>query len=76
MFKYLFKESIYYRLVGYTPKVNYDLLIRFTQIDYDREVAIIAEVDAVEGKKIAGVTRIVSAAWKETAEFAIVVTGT
>lgn len=73
MFKTLSKQSIYYRFFGYVPEVNHDFLIRFTQIDYDREMAIIAEIDTDEGKKMAGVVRIVCDAWKETAEFAIVV---
>ena len=65
--------AIYYRFMGFIPKVNHDFLIRFTQIDYDREMAIIAEVDTAEGKKMIGVARIVSDAWNETAEFAIIV---
>lgn len=73
MFERLSKQSIYYRFMGYIPKVSHDFLIRFTQIDYDREMAIIAEVDTPQGKKMAGVARVVCDAWKEEAEFAIVV---
>lgn len=73
MFEHLSKQSIYYRFMGARPKVSHDFLIRFTQIDYDREMAIIAEVDTPKGKKMAGVARIVCDAWKETAEFAIVI---
>ena len=73
MFGHLSKETIYYRFMGYRPKVSHEFFIRFTQIDYDREMAIIAEIDTADGKKMAGVARIVCDAWKETAEFAIVV---
>lgn len=73
MFKQVSRESIYYRFMGYMPKVTHNTLVHLTQIDYDREMAIIAEVTTPEGKKMAGVARIVGDAWKETAEFAIVV---
>jgi acetyltransferase len=53
--------------------VTHDLLARFTQIDYDREIAIIAEVEEKGEKKMAGVVRLVSDPVTETAEFAIVV---
>ncbi len=73
MFEMLSKRSIYNRFFGYTPKVDHNLLIRFTQIDYDREMAIIAEVEEDGMKKMAGVVRIVCDAWNETAEYAILV---
>ncbi len=73
MFEHLSKQSIYYRFMGYIPKVSHDFLIRFTQIDYDREMAIIAILETPQGEKMAGVARIVCDAWKEEAEFAIVV---
>ena len=72
-FTALSKQSIYYRFMGYIPQVSHDFLIRFTQIDYDREMAIIAEIETDQGKEMIGVVRIVSDAWKESAEFAIVV---
>ena len=73
MFEYLSQQSIHYRFMGGVKHVNHELLVRFTQIDYDREMAIIAEVNTPEGKKMVGVARIICDAWKETAEFAIVV---
>lgn len=73
MFEILSKRSIYNRFFGYTPQVDHNLLIRFTQIDYDREMAIIAEVEEDGLKKMAGVVRIVCDAWNETAEYAILV---
>jgi acetyltransferase len=48
--------------------------VKYTQIDYDREMAIIALVDGEDGEKqMAGVVRIISDAWNETAEYAILV---
>ncbi|MEZ5045202.1 MAG: GNAT family N-acetyltransferase [Saprospiraceae bacterium] len=73
MFGQLSKRSIYMRFFGFVPHVSHELLTRFTQIDYDREMAIIAEVEENGKKKMAGVVRIISDPWKETAEYAIVV---
>lgn len=74
LFKHMSKQSQYYRFFGYIPDVSHDLLTRFTQIDYDREIALVA-VLGEEGKdqKIAGVVRLVSDANNDRAEFAIVV---
>lgn len=73
MFTKLSKQSIYLRFFGYRPRVNHDTLVRFTQIDYDREMAIIAIVEEEGSPQMAGVVRIISDPWKETAEYAIVV---
>lgn len=75
MLDYLSSQTMYYRFLGYIPKITHDFLTRFTQIDYDREMAIIAEIqDETDGeRKMIGVVRIVSDAWGENAEFAIVV---
>ncbi len=73
MFKTLSDQSLYFRFFGYVPKVTHEFLTRMTHIDYDREMAIIAEVEE-EGKKyIAGVVRLIAEAWGETAEFAILI---
>ena len=73
MFEYLSKQSLYFRFFGYVPHVTHDFLTRFTHIDYDREMAIIAEVEEAGVKKMIGVVRIIADAWGENAEFAIVV---
>jgi acetyltransferase len=73
MFKELSKQSIYFRFFGYVPQVDHNLLIRFTQIDYDREIAIIAVLEEEGQQKMAGVVRIISDPWNDTAEYAIVV---
>jgi acetyltransferase len=75
MFTLLSKETVYFRFFGYVPHVTHELLTRFTQIDYDREMAIIAEIqERPEGPPhMAGVVRLVGDAWNENAEYAIVV---
>ncbi len=73
LFDYLSENTIYFRFFGYRPKLTHDLLTRFTHIDYDREMAIVAEVEVAGKKRLAGVVRIIADAWNEAAEYAIVV---
>jgi acetyltransferase len=49
------------------------MLSRFTQIDYDRELALIATIDTPEGEQQIGVVRYTTLPDEETCEFAIVV---
>ncbi len=74
MLENLSEESMHFRFFGNPPKITHELLVRFTQIDYDREMSIIAEIEDDEGKKkMIGVSRIIADAWGEKAEFSIVV---
>ncbi len=72
LFKSLSKETIYFRFFGYIPEPDHTTLSRFTHIDYDREMAIVAEIDSETDPKIIGVVRIIADPWNETAEYAIV----
>ena len=49
------------------------MLSRFTQIDYDRELALIAVIDTPQGEEQIGVARYITLPDEETCEFAIVV---
>ncbi len=73
MFDYVSEESLYYRFFSYSFDVSHASLIRYTQIDYDREMAIIALVEEDGEEKMAGVVRVISDPWRETAEYAILV---
>ncbi|MCB0632498.1 MAG: bifunctional acetate--CoA ligase family protein/GNAT family N-acetyltransferase [Saprospiraceae bacterium] len=73
MFDVVSEQSLYYRFFSYTFDVSHQSLVRYTQIDYDREMAIIALVEEDGQQKMAGVVRIISDAWNETAEYAILV---
>lgn len=53
--------------------ITHEMLVRYTQIDYDREIAIIAELDEKGRKVMGGVGRLIEDPYGETAEFAIVV---
>ena len=68
------RETLYYRFFGQIPKISHQFLTRFTQIDYDREMAIIALLPKEQGGyKMVGVVRLVADAWRESAEYAIAV---
>ncbi len=73
MFKLLSNQTRYFRFFGFIPEASKDLLKRSTQIDYDREIALIAEVEEDGKKKMIGEVRLLADADNETAEFAIVV---
>lgn len=78
MFRNFSKETQRFRFFTQIKDITHELLVRYTQIDYDREIAIIAEVDDKDEKgrpkkKMAGVVRLVADNYNETAEFAIVV---
>lgn len=64
-------DSLYMRFFGSVPKMSHTWMVRFTHIDYDREIAIVAETP--DKKALAGVVRIIEDAWRETAEYAILI---
>jgi acetyltransferase len=66
-------DSRYRRFMQHLPALTPQMLARFTQVDYDRELALIA-LDRARGKeKIIAVARYVGNPDRESAEFAIVV---
>ncbi|MGE5504548.1 MAG: bifunctional acetate--CoA ligase family protein/GNAT family N-acetyltransferase [Actinomycetota bacterium] len=67
-------EDIRFRFFGLVHELPHTEMARLTQIDYDREMAFIAELDLDDGRKeTLGVVRTVTDPDNEKAEFAIVV---
>lgn len=67
-------EDIYFRFFRAVNNISHSQMARFTQIDYDREMAFIAIKKSSEGKdETIAVTRVVSDADNIEAEFAIIV---
>ena len=66
-------QSRYLRFMQHLPGITPQMLARFTQVDYDRELALVALEGARGGEKIVGVSRYVGNPDRESAEFAIVV---
>ncbi len=73
MFSKLSEKSQMFRFFQLIKNISHEELIRYTQIDYDREIAIIAEVTENGKKYMAGVARLIADQYNETAEFAIVI---
>jgi len=73
MFSNFSERTQRYRFFQLIKDISHAELIRYTQIDYDREIAIIAEVTEDGEKKMAGVVRLIADQYNETAEFAIVI---
>jgi acetyltransferase len=72
--KGLSDESRYFRFMDTLRELTPRMLVRFTQIDYDREMAFIATIDE-EGREVEiGVARYITNPDGETCEFALVVT--
>jgi acetyltransferase len=66
-------ESRYFRFINAIHELSDRMLVRFTQIDYDRELALVA-VASVAGREVQlGVARYAIAADGLSCEFAIVV---
>jgi acetyltransferase len=73
LFKTFSDETERFRFFRRIGEVGHDFLINYTQIDYDREIAIIAEIEEGGKKKMIGVVRLISDPENKTAEYAIVV---
>jgi acetyltransferase len=56
------------------PRMTHELMTRFTQIDYDREMAVIALIEKEPGQQeMIGVVRIIADPWGQSAEYAILI---
>jgi acetyltransferase len=66
-------ESRYMRFMNTIREVSPAQLVRLTQIDYDREMAYVATIDADGAEKEVGVVRYATSPDGESCEFAIVV---
>jgi len=73
LFETFSDETKRFRFFHTIDNITHEFLIRYTQIDYDREIAIIAEVKEKRQKKMAGVVRLIEDPHTGAAEFAIVV---
>jgi len=69
----LSKESSRFRFFYIIEEITHEMLSRFCNIDYDREMAIIAEYTSNGKRRNVGVGRIILEPGGETGEFAILV---
>ncbi len=67
-------ESKYYRFMDTIRELTQPMLVRFTQIDYDREMALVATKEQEDGSELQiGVARYVTNPDGESVEFALAV---
>lgn len=67
------QQSKYFRFLQNLKSLSREMLVRFTQIDYDREMALIAVCEQQDRQVEIGVARYTTAPDGESCEFAIVV---
>jgi acetyltransferase len=67
------KESLYSRFRYSFHWNSHEVATRYCYIDYDREIAIVAEMNGKEGKKLLGVGRLIADPDHETVEYAILI---
>lgn len=72
-FHSLSSRSIYMRFFSPVKQLSRDMLIRLTQIDYDREIALVALMGKEQSQKMVGVCRIIVFPEKTQAEFALAI---
>ena len=73
LFAALSPQSIYYRFFSPIKQLSPAMLARFTQIDYDREIALVAITDSENSEKMLGAARVILQTNLRDAEFAVLV---
>lgn len=72
-FKMLSSKTIYHRFFSHIKELSPQMLARFTQIDYDREIALVALEDESPAERMVGVARIIGDPDGKHGEFSVVV---
>ncbi len=73
LFNILSPTTVYFRFFRPMKALPHSLLVRFTQIDYDREIALVAIDEGSYEEKMLGVARIIAGPERDEAEFAVLV---
>ena len=73
LFSILSPKSIYFRFFAPVKELKPEMLARFTQIDYDREIALVAIEENADSDRLLGVARIIGEPDGKNGEFAVVV---
>jgi acetyltransferase len=66
-------ETLRGRFLQNSSDITHEMLVRFTNIDYDREMAIVAELTQGKKRRIIGVGRLTGEAARGSGEFAVLV---
>lgn len=74
LFGSLSRQSVHFRFFGPLKMLSPGMLARFTQIDYDREIALVALLGTEPNEKMLGVARVITDIYNQkNAEFSVVV---
>jgi acetyltransferase len=73
LFDSLSSRTIYYRFFSPMKSMSHDMLVRFAQIDYDRDMALVAIDNTQTDEKMLGVSRLIGDIDGITSEFAVVI---
>jgi len=73
LYQTLSRKSIYYRFFSPLKSFPKEMLARFTQLDYDRDMALVAMDQSSPGETMLGVARLMSRPGGVDPEFAVVV---
>ena len=73
-FDSLSPRSVYMRFFSPMKKLSKEMLIKLTQIDYDREIALVALMGTDSDRKMVGVCRIIDYPDGKQGEFAMAIT--
>ncbi|UCB61186.1 MAG: GNAT family N-acetyltransferase, partial [Candidatus Bathyarchaeota archaeon] len=73
LFQSFSEETMRFRFFQVIKEMPHETLTRYCNIDYDREIAIVAEVAEDNDRKISGVARLILQPGRKHGEFAVVV---
>jgi len=73
LFNSLSQRSVYYRFFSPIKELSHSMLARFTQIDYDRHIALIVMNESPPNEEILGVARVILEPNEREAEFSVLV---
>jgi acetyltransferase len=71
LFKSLSAQSVRFRFFETIKEMSHDTLSRYCNLDYDREIAIVAQLD---DSRLIGIVRLILDAETKKGEFAVMVT--
>jgi len=72
LFKSLSSRSVYLRFLSILKQLPHDMLVKLTQIDYDREIALVALSGKETYEKMLGVARVFIEQNKKHGEFSVI----
>jgi acetyltransferase len=73
MLSTLSQETLRTRFFSIIKDITHEMLIRFCNIDYDREIAIVAELREGDKRKIIGIGRLIIEPYFRSGEYAVLV---